>query len=81
MEPGPEFDGKLDARPVTKKGDRLANIVHYDLARITVRHVLFEFLADRRIDRSFDVFIHLPQQIFTFHALTYWSRDGAKSYN
>jgi len=67
MQPLPELHWQLIRLLVFIQRDRLANIVHDDLARITASQVLLKIVADRRINRAVHVFIEHYQHFFAFH--------------
>ena len=67
MQPPPELHRQLIRLLVFIERDRLADIVHNDLAWITAGHVLFKIVANGRIYRAIHVFIEHCQHFFAFH--------------
>jgi hypothetical protein len=67
MQPLTEGVGQLMWLPVLIQGDGLSDVIDHYLARVAAGHVLFELLADGRINRAVHVVVKQSQKLFTFH--------------
>jgi hypothetical protein len=62
-----ESGGHLVGFAVFVQGDRLADVVDHDLARIAPFQVLLELFADRQVHIAVDVLVQSRHQFFAVH--------------
>jgi hypothetical protein len=67
-----ELDGEGTRLAFFVEGDGLADVVHDDLAGVAAGHVLFELLADGRVNGAVHVFVQDGEQFRAFHIRRFW---------